>query len=253
MTIDWITVSAQLVNFLILVWLLKRLLYQPVLDAMARREERIAASLREAEEKTEAATRRELSFVEQSQQLADDRADLLSLAQEQAEQEKREMLDRARREVAASRAAWQQQVQDERDAFLDKLRVESAASVLHITRQALQDLANQDLESQITNAFIRRLADAGETLNAESADNENVVLITTSFPLDSAERQRLSDAVDEFVSTGAQVRFTESATLVCGIELNAAGRRLSWNVADYCNNLDDHVMAALDMPSTEAS
>ena len=41
MDVDWITVSAQIVNFLILVWLLKRFLYRPVLNAMNRREQRI--------------------------------------------------------------------------------------------------------------------------------------------------------------------------------------------------------------------
>jgi F-type H+-transporting ATPase subunit b len=253
MTIDWITVSAQLVNFLILVWLLKRLLYQPVLDAMARREERIAASLRDAQEKAQAATAREQHFLEQSEQLAQDRADLLTLAQEQAEQEKRLMLDEARTEVAASRTAWQQQVYDERNAFLDKLRHESAASVLHITQAALRDLANQNLEAQIIDAFISRLADAGESLHAETMAHGNVVQITTSFPLDPLARQRLADAVDEFVTTGADLHFSESADLICGIELNFAGRRLSWNVADYCKDLDGHVMAALDLPVTETT
>ena len=45
MAIDWVTVSAQIVNFLLLVWLLKRFLYQPVLSAMDRREQDIAERL----------------------------------------------------------------------------------------------------------------------------------------------------------------------------------------------------------------
>jgi F-type H+-transporting ATPase subunit b len=43
--IDWFTVGAQLLNFIILVWLMKRFLYQPVLDAIAAREQKIAAQL----------------------------------------------------------------------------------------------------------------------------------------------------------------------------------------------------------------
>ncbi|NLX99005.1 MAG: hypothetical protein GXY83_22905 [Rhodopirellula sp.] len=37
MPIDWFTVAAQVVNFLILVWLLKRFLYKPILHAIARK------------------------------------------------------------------------------------------------------------------------------------------------------------------------------------------------------------------------
>ena len=47
MLIDWFTVGAQAVNFLILVWLLKRFLYEPVLAAIDAREKKIAAELAE--------------------------------------------------------------------------------------------------------------------------------------------------------------------------------------------------------------
>ena len=43
MLIDGFTVGAQVLNFLILVWLMKRFLYQPILDAIDAREQRIAA------------------------------------------------------------------------------------------------------------------------------------------------------------------------------------------------------------------
>ena len=48
MLIDWFTVAAQALNFLVLVWLLKRFLYQPVLDAISTREQRIAKQLADA-------------------------------------------------------------------------------------------------------------------------------------------------------------------------------------------------------------
>ncbi|MGA2191158.1 MAG: F0F1 ATP synthase subunit B, partial [Steroidobacteraceae bacterium] len=43
MLIDWFTVGAQALNFIILVWLLKRYLYKPILNAIDAREKRIAA------------------------------------------------------------------------------------------------------------------------------------------------------------------------------------------------------------------
>ena len=51
MLIDWFTVAAQAANFLILVWLLKRFLYQPILKALDAREQRIAAELADADTK----------------------------------------------------------------------------------------------------------------------------------------------------------------------------------------------------------
>jgi F-type H+-transporting ATPase subunit b len=51
MLIDWFTVGAQVLNFLILVWLLKRFLYKPILHAIDEREKRIAKELADADAK----------------------------------------------------------------------------------------------------------------------------------------------------------------------------------------------------------
>ena len=51
MKINWFTVIAQVINFLILVWLMKRYLYKPVLNAIDEREKKIAAQLADAEAK----------------------------------------------------------------------------------------------------------------------------------------------------------------------------------------------------------
>ena len=51
MLIDWFTVGAQALNFIILVWLLKRYLYKPILNAVDTREKRIAAELADADAK----------------------------------------------------------------------------------------------------------------------------------------------------------------------------------------------------------
>ena len=55
MLIDWFTVGAQALNFLVLVWLLKRFLYKPILNAVDAREKRIAAELADADAKKAAA------------------------------------------------------------------------------------------------------------------------------------------------------------------------------------------------------
>ena len=51
MLIDWFTVGAQAVNFLILVWLLRQFLYKPILNAIDAREKRIASELADANAK----------------------------------------------------------------------------------------------------------------------------------------------------------------------------------------------------------
>ena len=62
MLIDWFTVGAQIVNFLILVWLLKHFLYKPILNAIDAREKRIAAELADADTKKADAEKERTDF-----------------------------------------------------------------------------------------------------------------------------------------------------------------------------------------------
>jgi F-type H+-transporting ATPase subunit b len=51
MLIDWFTVAAQVLNFVILVWLMKRFLYKPILHSIDEREKQVAAELSNADKK----------------------------------------------------------------------------------------------------------------------------------------------------------------------------------------------------------
>src|SRR5665647_1757282 len=62
MQINWFTVIAQIINFLILVWLLKRFLYKPILKAIDEREEKIAAQIKDAEAKDVTAKKEQAEF-----------------------------------------------------------------------------------------------------------------------------------------------------------------------------------------------
>ena len=57
MLIDWFTVGAQALNFLILVWLMKHFLYKPILNAIDAREKLIATELADAAAKNQVSTR----------------------------------------------------------------------------------------------------------------------------------------------------------------------------------------------------
>src|SRR5487761_2554109 len=99
MLVDWFTVGAQALNFIILVWLLKRFLYKPILDAVDTRERRIAAELADAAAKMAEAQSRREEFGRKNAELEQQRAALLRSAAAEAESE------RARLPAGARKAA----------------------------------------------------------------------------------------------------------------------------------------------------
>src|SRR5665213_1549027 len=97
MLIDWFTVGAQALNFIILVWLLKRYLYKPILNAVDAREQKIAAELADADEKKAEAKKDRDEFQHKNEGFDQQRAGLLSKATDDARAERQRLIEDARK------------------------------------------------------------------------------------------------------------------------------------------------------------
>src|ERR1700678_4033464 len=113
MLIDWFTVGAQALNFLILAWLMKRFLYKPVLDAIAAREKLIAAELADAAAKKAEAQKDRDEFQHKNEEFDQQRAALLSKATDEARAERERLIDEARKAAEALSAKRQETLRNE--------------------------------------------------------------------------------------------------------------------------------------------
>src|SRR5471032_2465585 len=104
MLIDWFTVAAQALNFLLLVWLLKRFLYRPVLAAIDEREKRIAAQLQDAEKKKAEALKEQTDFQHKNEEFDKQRSALLLETTNAAKTEREKLLGAARQDSEALRS-----------------------------------------------------------------------------------------------------------------------------------------------------
>lgn len=154
MPVDWFTTVAQIINFLILVWLLKRFLYKPVLRAMDEREKRMVNALNEAEQQKTNAGNERLAFEKKSQELAQEKERILKNAVEQAEEERKRLISAAREEVTGLGTRWREAIDHERKTFLQELTARVQNETFAISRQVLSDLAGANLEASIAERFI---------------------------------------------------------------------------------------------------
>lgn len=113
MLVDWFTLVAQIVNFLILVWLLKRFLYKPVLHAIDEREKRIARELADAAAKQTEARKERDEFQHKNEEFARQRAALLSQAMDEAKTERQRLFEEARQAASALSAKRQDTLRDD--------------------------------------------------------------------------------------------------------------------------------------------
>lgn len=260
MLIDWFTVGAQVLNFLVLVWLLKRFLYKPILDAIDAREQRIAAEIADAEA-TRAEADRERSAFERKNAVFDaQRAELLAEAKAAARAEFERLLEQAREDSEVQRTRWQQALRNERENLSQALSLRTREEVFAIARKALTDLAATSLEERLAEVFIRRLremdGDAKAVLSKALATTSEPARVRSAFELPAAQREAIETALREGFATATPIRFETVPDLVSGIELATNGQKLAWSITDYLGSLEkgvDAMLQAKDTPQANAA
>jgi F-type H+-transporting ATPase subunit b len=245
MLIDWFTVGAQAINFIILVWLLKRFLYKPILDAVDAREKRVATELADADAKKAEAKKERDEFQYKNEEFDQQRAALLSKATEEAKAERQRLLGEARQAAEALSAKRQETLRSDAHNLSEAISRRTRQEVFAIARKALTDLATTSLEERLAEVFTRRLremdgkAKAGLAEALKSASDPAVV--RSAFDLPAEQRTAIQNALNETFSAKIRVRFETAPDLVSGIELTANGQKVAWSIADYLASLEKGV------------
>ncbi len=255
MQIDWVTVAAQIVNFLVLVWLLKRFLYGPIVQAMEEREQRVAEKMEEAQQREAEAEEEAQEHREKQEELEERREELLRQAREDANRRRGELIDEAREDVEAIERRWHENLRDERNAFLRELRRRMGSEVCDVARQALGDLANRQLQAQVVEVFMDRLQNLDDErriqLQEAAGSGERPPTITSAFGLSAGQQKKLSSTVHDVLDRDANVSFENDEALICGVELGVGGVKVAWSIASYLQTLEETVREALERETAE--
>ena len=256
MLIDWFTVGAQLLNFIILVWLMKRFLYQPVLDAIAAREKKIATELADAAAIQTQAQQQKDAFQQKNQAFDEQRAELLQQARDAAKAE-RECLQTEAREAAEAASAQRAKTLliDAQHLHADIAR-HTQQQVFGIARRALGDLAGVDLEQRMCEVFIERLGavegSALATLRTalQAVSPADPALLRSAFALPAPQADAVQAALDDWFGQAVALKFEVAPELVGGIELRAQGQKLAWSISDYLVELSSDLEQRLRTQET---
>jgi F-type H+-transporting ATPase subunit b len=245
MLIDWFTVIAQVINFLILVWLLKRFFYHPMLNGIDAREERIATELAAADANKADAIKERDELAQKNEEFDQQRAALLNKVTDEVKIERQRLLEEARKDGDALRAKWKEALRSEQQNFSQEITMRIQQEVFSIARKGLTELADRSLEAQIVDVFIsrqRELSDkAKEQLASVFKASPNPVLVRTTFDLSATQRKSIEETVKEIAGIEIQVQFEIAPNLISGIELIINGQKVGWSLAEYLGSLQNGV------------
>ena len=256
MLIDWFTVIAQVINFLILVWLLKRFLYRPILNAIDAREKRIAAKIADAEAKEAEAQKQHEEYQQKNETFDQQRNARMNDVLEAAKTERAQLLDAARQESDDLRARLQQAIRNEQHSLNEELSRRAREEVFAIARKTLSDLAGTSLEQSMTEIFLGRLRELNDAQMAEVKSafktSSDTLLVRTAFKLPAQQRAAIETVIAEIFGKQKPLEFLIVPDLVSGIEISSDGRKIAWSIADYLGSLAKSVDDLLKNKSAAA-
>ena len=247
MLFDWFTVFAQIVNFLILMWLLKRFLYKPVLNAIDAREKRIADLLKEAELNQQQVEQQQAELTEKNVLFASEREGLLAQAQADATDMKQHMLHVASNDAAQQHSQWLSGLQQEQRNLDHDIAQRAQQEIFQVARRVLHDLSSVELETQIIQIFIKQLVQLSPEKGKQfTASAKGDLVVRSAMVLSDDSKNTLQQSIEKILSAQSALHFEVDATLVSGIELVGSGHKLSWNIDDYLSNLEDSIAGLVD-------
>ena len=240
---DLFTFIASIVNFIILVVLLRVFLYDRVLDAVRKRQEEMNRKWKEAEEQKEQAGEEKRRYERRTEELQEKGQEILRQKQQEAENRRKEMLQAAKQELEEKKEQWQRSLDRKEKSLGNIIRKNITAEVVKLTKQVVGELADTDLQKKTAELFVRKLqeieADEKEIIRREIREGGEVT-VAGSFPLTPEQKEEIRRALQ--LEKNAALTFTEKEDGVLGLELAYRDRVYAWHVDDYLDRVEQKIL-----------
>ncbi len=237
MELNWTTFLLEVINFLILVWLLKRFLYRPVLDIIEKRRQKIGEELARAAEVQEEVDTAKQQYADRLAHWEDEKRRAKEvLEQDMARERERRLglLDQELTRQRQQRSARERQEQESLHARAESQALQQGAT---FAARLLSSLAGPELDLRLQQLFIEQVATLPETRRKELEDGWNDsssdLEVISATSLDEAQQQALRGALENALGPSARCwRFSRDPGLIAGLRVSFGGWMLEANLQD---------------------
>jgi F-type H+-transporting ATPase subunit b len=234
--LNWSTFLLEIINFLVLVWILKRFLYQPVLDVIERRRRAIDKTLADAEAQHTDARRLQERYEGRLAEWEQERRQARTALAGELDRERTDKLAELRatlkqeREKAAVVEARRRA--DERHAMEQQALAQGARFTTRLLEQSCGPETESRLIELVINSLARLPADRIAALRSRYGNTPEAIEVSSAFPLSGEQRRRLDQALDTVAGPNLPLHFTEDSALLAGIRITIGAWVLGANLQD---------------------
>lgn len=230
---DLFTFVATIINFMVLVFLLRIFLYDRVLKAIEQRQKKIEEQWDEVQDQRDSAEEERRSLESKREELEQHEEQLRRKAQERAKQVRKDLVRTAKKELEDRKKDWFEAFEKEKDRVVSNFERAAAYELTGAVREVMTDLADTDLEEAIIWQFLDKCEESSICEDLRQAEE---VTIKSGFPIQEELKNHIVRSLAAEAGDGfepGKVRFLEDEELVCGIELEGRNKKIAWNVDRY--------------------
>lgn len=239
MELDWTTFILELVNFVVLIWILNRFLYRPVMDVIVQRKAAIQKTLAEAETTRSNAQALQSQYENRLTEWEQEREKARTQLHDEIRVERNRLLEDLRAELDQERqkaaAVEQRRLKD----FTQRAEASAIALGGTFVSRLLSRLGGPELERKIIDIVTEDLShlpdDQMQVIRATSAKTGQPMKLTSAYPLNTAQREMLSQACRTVAGRDIICEFFEDRTLIAGLRISFGSWMLRANVQDEMN------------------
>lgn len=236
MELNWSTFLIEIVNFAILVWILKHFFYAPVMTVIERRRKAIDDTLAEAEAKRAEAGQIEEKYRARLEEWEEEKRRMRQAMQKEIDEER----ERQWRELKSSLENERMKAQVLEQRFLEEERrkneEEAVAQAGEFAGKLLSRLSGPDLETRIYALLMEDLpklpGDCCESLRNVHGEDHVPVRVASAYRLTEEFRNGLKRALDDLAGKRVECEFVEDKALIAGLRINIGPLVLRANLQD---------------------
>lgn len=234
MELNWTTFALEVINFLALLWILKRFLYRPVMQTLAERRAGIERTLAEARVTETTALAMQQQFESRLADWEQEKAAARRRFETELETERARQMESLAKVLASERERSAAQDAHRQEAQRHELAAQASLEARQFASALLARLASPELEGQLVRLFIEELANLPEErLRAVRAgqNGHGQGVLTTAFELSATQREQLSSAIDARLAKAIALDFVVAPDLLAGARLTLGAWQLDFSLA----------------------
>ena len=251
MGIDLVTLIAQIINLVVLIWLMKKFLYQPVLKIVSERQALIDAEIKRAHQARQEALFQEAQYNKKVADFDAKRSEMMAQARQEVEALKQKLLAESKQAISYSRKNWQVELEQEKQSFDAGLQTAIVENFKLFASDALKDMAGLDLRSLVLEKFKEKMKKMPTSARNQMLDNilkNRKIVVSTDAKLDVKIKSDIKTFLVELfdLENSVKFEFREDENLICGIQIQVGEHQTSWNLKNYLDAFENNMDAAFN-------